>query len=476
MLLPILRLPASSRLRRPVARIALPAFGSRWRAVAAAMVAVLLGGGGAGGAGAQDGGSGTVVGLVFDSTASAPLAGARVAVMGTSVVVDADESGQFRLDEVPAGTQTLIFFHERLGALGVGGTPLEILVRDGAVSEAYLSVPSRATLLAGWCSAEAGEGDTSVGGIVTDAVTGVPLPRARVIAFGEATGLLQRRRVLREARTGNNGEYRLCHLDSSQPLEVVVAFGNGEPVPLEITRAGPQIADLSIRISDPVTITGSVLDHATGSPIPGAHVRLIGSSHAEFADSLGRFGFAGVPPGRQIIETSVIGYATRLDSLTAFSNEALGIEIRLATEAIALAPLVVTGRRSPYMFSTVGTRFRGLTEARVDSIIHRVTSFPALAREARVPGVQIRETMIPNAFGDPQWGVCIEMQRGRGVDPNTCNMVEVRINDGPVPEASFFLMELNPQDVRRIQFIAPMDAGLLYGDRGANGVLLIYTR
>ncbi len=431
---------------------------------------------GAADAGAQEDGNGTIVGLVFDSTTSMPLEGARVAVMGTSAVADTDAEGQFRLDEVPAGVQTLTFYHDRLRALGVSGTPRQLVVRDGEVGEAYLTVPSRGTLLAGWCSAEAGDGDLSVGGVVTDAVTGVPLPRARVVAFGEPSGLLQRRAVLGDARTGNNGEYRLCHLDSSRAVALMIAFGNEDPVPVQLVRTGTQIADVEIRISSPVTISGSVVDYATGSPIPGAQVALLGSGHFEIADSLGRFGFVEVPPGRQIIETRMLGYANRTDSLTAFSNEALGIEIELATEAIVLDPLVVTGRRTPYLFSTVGTRFRGLTEAQLDSVVHRTTTFPALAREARVPGVDIRETMIPNAFGDPQWGVCIEMQRGRGLEPNVCNMVEVRINDGPVPEPSFFLMELNPQDVRRIQFISPMDAGLLYGDRGVNGVLLIYTR
>ena len=420
--------------------------------------------------------TGTVIGLVYDSTTSTPLANANVAVHGTNAFSESDEDGQFRLEDVPAGEHTVVFFHPRLGTLGVNATPQRVVVADRTISEVYLTVPSRATILSGWCSAEPGEGDTSVGGVVTDAITGVPLPRARVTAFGEASGVLQRRRVVREARTGNSGEFRLCHLDSSEPLTVMVVFGSSEAMPFDITRPGPRIHDVAIHIADPVTITGAVIDYATEAPIPGAHVQLVGSNHSEFTDSGGTFGFVGVPPGRQIIETSMIGYAPRLDSLTVFSNEALGLEIPLATEAIVLDPLVVTGRRQERVFTTPGTRFSGLTEAQVDSIIPRVLDFASLARAARVPGLSITETMLANAFGDPQVGVCIEMQRNRGRNPNACNMVEVRINDGPVPDPGFFLLDLNPQDVARIQFITPLEAGLLYGDRGANGVLLIYTR
>ena len=428
------------------------------------------------GAQATGGATGTVIGLVYDSTTSTPLADARVAVYGTNALALSDEEGQFRLDDVPVGEHTVVFFHSRLGTLGVTATPRQVAVADQSVSEVYLTVPSRATILSGWCSAEPGEGDTSVGGFVTDALTGVPLPRAIVAAFGEARGVLQRRRVVQEVRTENSGEFRLCHLDSSEPLTVMVFFGSNESVPFDVTSAGPQVRDVAINISEPVTITGSVIDYATRRPIPGAHVQLVGFTHSEFTDSGGTFGFTGVPPGKQIIETNVLGYAPRVDSLTVFSNEALGLEILLSTEAIALEPLVVTGRRRETVFTTPGTRFSGLNEAQVDSILPRALSFASLARAANVPGLTVSEKMILNTFGTPQAGICIEMQRGRGGGPNVCNMVEVRINDGPVPEPSFFLLDLNPHDVRRIQFITPLEAGFLYGDRGASGVLLIYTR
>ncbi len=428
--------------------------------------------------GAQETGAatGTVVGLVYDSTTSTPLADARVAVYGTNAFTESDEEGQFRLDDVPVGEHTVVFFHQRLGTLGVTAAPRQVVVADQSVSEVYLTVPSRSTILSGWCSVEPGEGDASVGGVVTDALTGVPLPRAKVTAFGEASGVLQRRRVVRDVRTGSSGEFRMCHLDSSESLTVTVVFGTNEAMPFDITRSGAQVRDVPIHISDPVTITGSVIDYATRAPIPGAHVQLVGSSHAEFADSAGAFGFVGVPPGRQIIETTFLGYSPRVDSLTVFSNEALGLEILLATEAIALEPLVVTGRRRDRVFTTPGTRFSGLTEAQVDSIIPRVLDFPSLARAARMPGLSVTEKPMATAFGDVQMGVCVEMQRNRGGNPNACNMVEVRINDGPVVDPGFFLLDLNPQDVASIQFITPIEAGLLYGTRGANGVLLIYTR
>ena len=135
---------------------------------------------------------------MYDSTTSTPLANANVAVVGTNAFAESDENGEFRIDGVPEGEQTVVFFHRRLGTLGVSATPLQVPIADQAVAEVYLAIPSRPTILSAWCSAEEGEGDTSIGGIVTDALTGVPLPRARVTALGDPVGVFQRPRVVQE--------------------------------------------------------------------------------------------------------------------------------------------------------------------------------------------------------------------------------------------------------------------------------------
>ena len=427
---------------------------------------------------AQEGPAGAVTGLVFDSTTSTPLEGANVAIVGTSAMTESDEEGRFRLQDVPVGEHTVMFFHPRLGTLGVGGTGQTVVVAEGSVVETYLAIPSRETILSGWCSIEDGVGDTSIGGVVTDVVTGVPLPGARVSAFAQLSGLLARRTKVAETRTDNLGEFRLCNLDGSLDLSVTAFFGTDETEHVAIGGAGPRILDVSIRIASPVSITGTVMDHATRAPLEGARVRLLGTGYDMLTDSAGDFGFTEVPPGKQVIQTDQLGYASRTDSLTAFSREALGLEILLATEAIVLDPLVITGRRGgDPIYTTPGTRFSGLTEAQVDSILPRVADLASLVRASQMPGLSVRNVWVPDSFGMLREGLCIEIQRRRGAGmPNACNMVEVRINDGPVPQPMFFLKDLNPTDIRWYQLITPVEAGFLYGDRGANGVLLLYTQ
>ena len=429
---------------------------------------------------AQDpsGPTGTVMGIVYDSTEAKPLAGANVAVMGTTAAGTTNDQGEFRLDEVPVGTHTVTFFHSRLGQLGVGPAIRRVEVGEDRIAEVMLTIPSRRTILSAWCSAEGGPGNTSLGGTVTDALTGVPLPGVRIGVLGDRTGVLQRRRVVEQVQTDQKGEFRLCNLAQGDALTVQALFGENRAEPVDIVEPGNHIVDIAMDISEPVSFQGTVLDHVTRAPIVGAQVRLLGTEFLAVTDTAGRFGITGVPPGRQVIQVDQLGYASRTDSLTVFSNEALGLEIVLATEAIVLEPIVVTGRsRGLDILTTPGTRFSGLTQAQIDSIAPRVFDFPSLARAARVPGISIKEVAMADGFGGQTVGVCIEMLRGRaGSDPNTCNMVEVRLNDAPLPQPAFFLRDMNPQDIARMQFITPLEAGMLYGDRGANGVLLLYTR
>ncbi len=422
--------------------------------------------------------TGTIVGLVFDSTTSMPLARARVAVMGTSAVAETDSTGQFRVEDVPVGEHTLTFFHPRLGELGVSGGFRSVNVSEQRIAEVLLSVPSRITILTAWCSIDPGPGSTSVGGIITDALTGVPLPRARVAAVGNRTGIRLRRAVVNETRTGPDGAFHLCNMNSAENLSLLVRFGETEIQESRIL-PGVNIQDVALTISEPVTITGMIVDYITKQPIRGASIRLLGSLFAAVTDSVGRFGISGVPPGKQVISVEQLGYASRIDSLTVFSNEALGLEIELSTDAIVLDPIVVSGRRQDLgILTTPGTRFSGLTEAQVDSISPRIFDIASLVRAARVPGLQVKEVLMANDFGGSQMGVCIETLRASRATTtgSSCNMVEVLVNDGPLANAPQFLMDLNPQDVARIQFISPLEAGMLYGQRGRAGVLLIYLR
>ena len=429
--------------------------------------------------GAAWGQAGVVVGTVYDSAAAAPLAEAQVSIIGVYATGETDESGHFRIEDVPPGEYEIAFYHSRLDDYGISVAGKPVVVRLGSTSEVHLAVPSLGSMLEAWCTEQPGAGDVHLAGVVSNARTGRPLPGAQVEAFVQSVGSAAGQRRGVSTVSGTSGEYRLCNVESGRDLFVRAAFGSNESAPARVDGPGPRMQDLSVQVSDPVAIMGTVLDHSTQHPIVGAAVSLAGTGQATYTNDEGKFAFVGVTPGDHVIETKQMGYAFRADSLSLLSN-VFGLRIPLAVEAIALAPVVVeTPSQGSPTRRGLTTRFQGLTETEMDAIRDRVTDMAAVLRHANIPGVRIRD-MIDGNTG-LRAGLCVSSSRqtsrthdAQGI--GKCEPMAVFLDDVAIGYPETFLESASAQDVASIQFIPGIEAGVLYGPRGLNGVLLIYTR
>lgn len=417
--------------------------------------------------GAALGQAGVVVGTVYDSVAAAPLAGAQVSIIGVYATGETDESGRFRIEDVPPGEYEVSFHHFRLGDYGISVAGKPVIVRRGLTSEVHLAVPSLGSMLEAWCMEQPGAGDAHVAGVVSDARSGRPLPGAQVEAGGVST------------MSGADGEYRLCHVDTGHDVFVRATFGSSESALTRVDAPGPRMQDLSVEVSDPVAIMGAVLDQSTQQPIVGASVSLAGTGQATYTNEEGKFAFVGVAPGAYVIETKQMGYAFRADSLSLLSN-AFGLRIPLSAEAIRLDPVVVSTPSRGFGPARRGlaTRFVGLTESEMDAIRDRVTDMTAVLRQANIPGLRIQELYDRNGM---RAGVCVHSGRRSSAALNAsgrpvCESVAVFLDDVSIGNPTDFLETMGAQEVASVQFIQGIEARVLYGSRGENGVLLIYTR
>ena len=87
-----------------------------------------------------------------------------------------------------------------------------------------------------------------------------------------------------------------------------------------------------------VRVSGRVIEEARGTPVAGAAVRLTGSS-AQTTDSLGRFQFTDVVPGKYIVSVSSIGFRLRTVELAVGTDTA--IVVQLARRVVSLDTVVV---------------------------------------------------------------------------------------------------------------------------------------
>ena len=339
---------------------------------------------------------------------------------------------------------------------------------------AALQAQNDERILLAACIGEPGSGDTHVSGIVTNSVTGSPLTGARIEALSLGGA------VLTETHAQIGGEYRLCKLPSTRGLALRAVFGTNEGTSVPVPGPGPQFMDLTVPVSDPVTIMGTVLDNATQQPLEGVWVALSGTRFSTVTNAEGKFSFLDVPPGNHVLESNQIGYAFRADSLTLLRH-ALGLRIALSEQAIPLNPITVTGTRDrsaarnaeiERISNPFSSRFQGITPLEMDEMRASVTHVHDVIRRANISGLTIRPLARPGIFGEAVL-FCVEHIRNRG---DGCQSVAVFVDDVPMADPVSFLRDLNPEVISHLQFMHAIDARTRYGAMGENGVLLIYTR
>ncbi len=101
-------------------------------------------------------------------------------------------------------------------------------------------------------------------------------------------------------------------------------------------------------------IVGVIRDIASGRPIRDAAVNVPVLGRTTTSDSDGRFILAETVPGRYEIVFTHLGYRPRTDTVHIVRDRVSRLDVALAVEAIALAPMEVTVERRDLALQEVG--------------------------------------------------------------------------------------------------------------------------
>ncbi len=201
-------------------------------------------------------------------------------------------------------------------------------------------------------------------------------------------------------------------------------------------------------------VTGTVSDE-NGQPIPGATVVVKGTSTATSADFDGNFSI--IAANGDVLVVSYVGYSALEITVNGATANA-----SLATST-ALDEVTVTGygqtSKTKSTNSTVRISAETITNRPNASLIQTLTG-------------QVAGLDISTNSGAPGSNSLIELRGRNSINGNTEPLI---LLDGtPIDEDDF--RALNPNEIESLDVLKDAGATAIYGNRGANGVILIKTK
>jgi TonB-linked SusC/RagA family outer membrane protein len=230
-----------------------------------------------------------------------------------------------------------------------------------------------------------------------------------------------------------------------------------------IVAASPAFAQTGI-------ISGRVTAAEGGSPLPGVQISVSGVANTITRDD-GGYSIT-VRPGSYKVRAGRLGYAR--DSalaivVTSGANTTVNFSLRVA--AAAISGVVVTGYGTQQARDVTGSL------ATVDSAqfnTGRIVSPEQLIR-GKVAGVQVSEN------NEPGGGLSIRVRGGTSVNASNeplyvVDGVPIDIGGGSTVNGRNGLNFLNPNDIESVTVLKDASSTAIYGNRGANGVVMITTK
>ncbi len=202
-------------------------------------------------------------------------------------------------------------------------------------------------------------------------------------------------------------------------------------------------------------VSGSVSD-AAGSPIYGATIVVVENHTGTTSGADGSFAIS--VPVNGTIEVSYIGYETQ--TLTVANRNRL--DVVLNEDATSLDDVVVVAYGVAKKESLTGS----ISVVGSEEIAKRIGTSVTGALEGASPGVQVNST-----YGEPGSSPTIRI---RGFTSVNGSNTPLFIVDGVAFSGN--VAEINPADIESMSVLKDAASAALYGNRAANGVVLITTK
>jgi TonB-linked SusC/RagA family outer membrane protein len=229
---------------------------------------------------------------------------------------------------------------------------------------------------------------------------------------------------------------------------------------LNSTSATYKVLDNNIVVISPFSVqqqkvTGKVTDGTTSEPLPGVSVGIEGSTSGTITDIEGKYTIT-LPSPNAVLVFSFIGYNTEKIVV----NDKTTIDVSLIPDIKSLSEVVVVGYGTQKKVNLTGS----VGNVQMDDMESRPLTNTGLALQGTVSGVYALQNS-----GQPGADGAVINIRGVGTNGDASPFVVI---DGIPGNIS----DVNPNDIKSISVLKDAASSSIYGNRAANGVIIITTK
>lgn len=209
------------------------------------------------------------------------------------------------------------------------------------------------------------------------------------------------------------------------------------------------------------SVKGVVKD-ASGEPVIGATVRVVGADDGAITDLDGNFTIKAAPGAK--LQVSYIGYKTVEVPVTA------NMVVTLQDDTQLLSDVVVIGYGSVKKSDATGSVIA--IEPDEFNKGNRVTMQDALV--GKVAGVN-----VVTGSGAPGAGATIRIRSGASLSASNDPLIVidgVPVDNSSIEGSSNIIGSINPEDIETFTVLKDASATAIYGSRASNGVIVITTK
>jgi len=247
------------------------------------------------------------------------------------------------------------------------------------------------------------------------------------------------------------------------------------------------------------TLGGKIVDASTKQTIPGAVVKIQGTSFATASNNNGVFSLTtNLAPGTYQVTFSYIGFKSVSKQVILGDEEKVTVNAELGTDAVGLDEVIVTGTSQGTTRKQLGSY---VSTVKGDDLVKAPSGNVLSSLQGKTAGAQISQNS-----GDPAGGMSVRL---RGVSSVNSSSEPLYIIDGvivnnsttrvtntsanydggnnsgnPAGQNGNFvgsvgqnrMVDINPNDIDHIEVLNGAAAAAIYGSRANSGVVQIFTK